>query len=206
MAKRLLNFARRVARLPLVRRIVPQSLKDRYGSLLWAGTVRRLPDRQFMEQTILPTLAGQNPRRVLFVGVERYTQHYWKFFPRSCEYWTLDIRPAVVPFGAGRRHVVADFLMSPEHFADDYFDIVVFNGLFGFGLDTSDAQAASVRVLARLVHKGGHVLIGWNRDRSADPLLLEPVSPLFEPIALGAVPARQSFDTVTHVYDLLRRR
>jgi hypothetical protein len=206
MAKPLLNFARRVARLPGVRWIVPQSLRDRYGSVLWASSIRRLPDRQFMEKTILPTLAAGNPRHVLFVGVERYTRHYREFFDRSCEYWTLDKRAAVVPFGAGRRHVTADFLEAPSHFSDGMFDVVIFNGLFGFGLDMPDAQAASVRVLARLVHAGGYVLLGWNKDRSADPLALSPMSELFEPMALQPIPSRQEFDSVTHVYDMVRRR
>jgi SAM-dependent methyltransferase len=153
-----------------------------------------------MVQTILPTLAKREPRRVLFVGVELYTRRYADFY-RSAEYWTLDIRPEVARYGSRNRHKTASVVEADEAFETGFFDQVFLNGVFGWGVDALDQQEKTLRALHRILAPGGILVLGWNDNRVRDPLQLHEMESFHH--GVEGLPSRQTFPGSTHVYDFL---
>lgn len=70
---------------------------------------------------------------MLFVGCAWYAHRYERLLPGR-DYWTIDPDPWKRRFGA-RRHVVAEFERLDAHVARGSFDLIVCNGVFGWGLD-----------------------------------------------------------------------
>src|SRR5262245_2725665 len=80
-----------------------QKIKKALNKLLVScGADLRLhtPDRDFLENTILPYFA-QDPQfqRLLFIGCDWYTKAYSRLFADK-EYWTLEVKPSRRKFGA----------------------------------------------------------------------------------------------------------
>src|SRR4051794_11559091 len=81
-------------RVPVIRALVPSAPRAAIRTYLAVRAIGALPDRRYLEDQILPTLAGGAFRRLLFVGCRRYTRHYEKLFDRaSTDYWTADLDP-----------------------------------------------------------------------------------------------------------------
>jgi hypothetical protein len=167
--------------------------------------MRRLPDRRYMESSILPAISSGKPARVLFVGAERYTAHYAKWF-RDSEYWTLDVRPEVEIYGAKGRHITASVIEADKHFMPGYFDVVFLNGVFGWGVDSIEDQNATLRALRSVMKDGATLVLGWNDHRVQEPLELEALKAHFSHGIGNGLPDRQSFPGSTHVYDFLRAK
>jgi SAM-dependent methyltransferase len=141
-------------------------LRDAFDWLrvLRGRAVRRdTPDRRLLEDRILPAYASRPEiRRVLFVGCAPYTQHYEAVFG-SAEYWTID--PRAHPRWGARRHIRDRLERLGRHVAADYFDLIVCNGVLGWGLDQrADAEAAFAACHAAL-RAGGELVVGWNDVR-----------------------------------------
>ena len=76
----------------------------------------RTPDRDTLEQVILPAYAARSDiKTVLFVGCAWYTRHYERMLPGRV-YWTIDPDPWKKRFGA-RRHIVAGLESVDAHIA-----------------------------------------------------------------------------------------
>jgi len=118
-------------------------------------------DRRLLEREILPWFGEREEyRRVLFVGCDWYTRHYDAFF-EGREYWTLEKDPARRRYGA-ERHVTASVVDLADHFPEQSFDLVLLNGVLGWGLDDpAEAEAALAACTTRLA-PGGVLLLGWN--------------------------------------------
>jgi hypothetical protein len=144
--------------------------------------------------------------RVLFIGVEWFTRQYARAFEGTgTEYWTLDIDPDVRSFGAGRLHIVGSVTELDRHFSEGFFDAVILNGVFGFGVDDVGAMNAAVAGCALVLRPKGILVIGWNPDRTCDPLELAGIQQNFSPDPEFPLPRRvriHSFDTHEHVYDM----
>ena len=93
-------------------------------------------DRRILETAIYPYL-GSLPgiASVLFVGCAWYTRQYGRTFFRSHNFWTIDCERAARKF-AGKQHVVGSLGQLAEVFPEGYFDLIICNGVYGFGLDT----------------------------------------------------------------------
>src|SRR3974390_1599550 len=93
-------------------------------------------DRRVLEKIILPYYEHAPCfKTILFVGCSPYTAHYgYDFFP-AADYWTLDSCADVRRYGANR-HIVAPLEQLNRHFPAHFFDLVVCNGVYGWGLDT----------------------------------------------------------------------
>src|SRR5262249_25293794 len=99
----------------------------------------------------------------LFVGVAWYTESYERFFLRKHAYWTLDIEPAEALFGAPRgRHIVDSATNASAHFAEGSLDLVVCNGVFGWGLNGREDVEKAFDAFYRVLRRGGILLLGWN--------------------------------------------
>lgn len=119
------------------------------------------PDRRLLEDRLLPALAAAPAiRRTLFCGSAAYTQHYERIF-KGGDFWTIDPDPRLRRYGA-RRHIVDRLQNLLRNDVDGAFDLIVCNGVIGWGLDAprdvDDAMAACHLALG----PGGYLLLGWN--------------------------------------------
>jgi SAM-dependent methyltransferase len=127
-------------------------------------------DRRLLEQSILPHYAARPAgQSVLFVGTRRYTQHYERLF-EAHRFVTLDIDPAAARYGSSQGHVVDCASRAAQHFAPASLDLIVVNGVFGWGLDAPATVDAALRGFGTLLREGGELLIGWNDVPGRRPL------------------------------------
>ena len=154
----------------------------RYAAILLrnaVGLLNRLhsPDRDVLERVILPAYARlPGMRRVLFVGSDWFTRHCEKLF-LGHEYCTLDPDPWKRNFSA-RRHIVAGLQSLDARFDESHFDLIVCNGVFGWGLDQrDDCERAFMACFTRL-KPGGHFMLGWNDVPAHSPLPLASLQSL----------------------------
>jgi len=122
---------------------------------------RRARDRTLLECHVLPAYARRDDvRRVLFVGCARYTRHYEQWFTQA-EYWTIDPRPRNRRWGA-RLHLCDRLERLDRHVAPDYFDLIVCNGVLGWGLNRREDADAAFAACRHALRSGGELLLGWN--------------------------------------------
>lgn len=129
------------------------------------------PDREALEQVILPAYARRDDvTSVLFVGCDWYTRHYEAMFAGKT-YWTIDPDRWKRRFGARRHHVIGMEKID-ERFAPASFDLIVCNGVFGWGLNQrANVERAFDGAFSRL-RDGGHFVLGWNDVPERRPLAL----------------------------------
>jgi hypothetical protein len=169
------------------------------------------PDRVALREEIFPSILAllekEEKARILWVGCKAFTKDYYGLLESGgAECWTLDIDPAVRRWGRRERHVVGDLLALPHLFPQQHFDAILCNGVFGFGIDTPEAQASACAAMAQAMQPGRWMLLGWDTHKIADPLVHGIVTPWFDPAELPGFGARRFFDGSTHVYDFLVRR
>jgi hypothetical protein len=186
-------------------------LKRKFHDSLPGTTRIESPDRTLLEKRLLGAYAADGAvRTLLFVGCEWYTQHYVELFaPRRERFRTLDVDPAKARFGAGS-HVVAPLQEVDRHFGPGSVDVIVCNGVYGFGIDDRDALGRAFAGSHAVLRERGTLVLGWN-----DVKALAPFDPA--PLALerGFVRAtnsplgawRVATDTpLRHTFDAYERR
>jgi len=188
---------------PGIRKIIPASIANTLKRKLRSLGISESPDRTVMTKEILPALAALKPARILFVGCQAYTARYDRWFAsEQTEYWTIDVDPETARFGSPNRHVVDGVQNLGGHFAPAFFDAIVLNGVIGFGLDEPTAIAQGLRACHAVLRPGGVLLLGWNTDRSGDPLEMDAMQCCFQhrdALKIGA--RRRRIPGCTHVYD-----
>ena len=200
--------------LPLstvAKKLLPKAAK-RFILLDLMGVRRRYrplrshASRIFLEREILPWLS-QRYERVLFVGTSAYTYQFERLFRRSGEqYTTIDPESATRVWGA-RNHLTAPIQEIGRHRPDGYFDCIVFNGVFGFGINDLEDQRAAIKVLHAALAPRGLLLVGWNTNLMPDLERLGLFTPYFVEAEGLPWPHRTSFPLPeTHVYDFYTRR
>ncbi len=145
-------------------------------------------DRNVLEQIIIPfVLSRFEPETVLDIGREPYEAFYNEFF-EGRELWTVDHDPERARFGAPN-HIVDDAAHVDRHFPADYFDFVLMNGVFGWGLNERDAIERAFAAVRAILHPRGLFVLGWNDTRDLVPVPLGQVRSLeqftpyyFEPL------------------------
>jgi len=188
---------------PALRNRLPRQLYRRLGLLITSraafGSVR-----QYMTETIFPVLATMNLKRVLFVGCKSYTAHYGKQLTRAAiEYWTTDIDPAAAIWGEKDHHIVCDILKIDEVCASGWFDVVILNGVFGYGVDEENEMDRAIAAIARILREDGMLLIGWTPREVQDPTKLESTRVHFRRERILPLPLRKTFPDTDDVYDWL---
>jgi SAM-dependent methyltransferase len=176
-------------------------------ALLGVGVPLRLssPDREVLEREILPYFASGNDFcRVLFVGCDWYTRRYERLFTGR-NYMTIEVEGSRRPFGA-KSHIVASLAELAEHVEPDTLDLILCNGVFGWGLDARDEAESAFFACATRLRPGGVLMLGWDdvaAHRPFDPLTLNALNTLhpwrFPPFGSS----RRIVGT--HVYDFFVR-
>lgn len=192
---------------PVARRLEPVLPVDGLRDLYWrlqARRIRTLPDRVFLEARVVEHFQGCGATNVLFVGTRPYTSHYPGLFAdKGIALWTSDIDPDCARFGSPARHRTADLLaLEPTTFPIEP-DGVLLNGVIGYGVNEPEQIARALAALASVCAPGAALVLGWNTDRSVDPLSLPQTAALVSPVPGPDGKTRKTFDTSTHVYDFL---
>jgi len=163
----------------------------------------RTLDREILENTIIPFFVARGVRRVLFVGTDWFTKHYERYFTGS-DYWTIEIEPRRRRFGAAQ-HIVDSVQHLDRHFPKAYFDLILCNGVFGWGLDDPVSCERAFQQCYDCLRDQGILMLGWNDVPEHRPFPLESIQSLarfarFEDSPLGAW--RYATPTLNrHTYD-----
>ena len=124
---------------------------------------------------------------------------------KGAKCWTMDIDPTVRRWGRPGRHVTGDLRSVVTLFPKQYFDVVFCNGIFGFGIDTLEAQKSAVEASGGVIRPGGWMLLGLEYEQGRGPVGESGiVTPWFEPAELPGFGTRQFVGGCTHVYDFLK--
>ncbi len=167
------------------------------------------PDRHVLEEVIFPALlAKEDVRRVLFVGCAWYTRAYGKRF-HDREFWTIDVDERMQRY-AGDRHIVASITTIDEHFEPGSLDVVICNGVVGFGLDSEEDCDRAFYGAFRCLRPGGLLIIGWDDAAGCRPAVpLEDLTSLraFQPCTLPPFPSWRypTFSSLGHTFDFYER-
>jgi len=180
-------------------------LIDRFKVDFFLGT----RDRTVLEHKILPWLSAQPAlRRVLFIGCEWYTYGYRKWFSAGT-YWTLDFNPEKKLFGSAELHIVDSMTNLAKHFKPGSLDLVICNGVFGWGLNAPVEIETAFSAVHQALRPGGLFLLGWNDVPKRRPVPLESIAALrkfspaiIEPFGVSQFPVQGS---KRHVYNLYAR-
>jgi SAM-dependent methyltransferase len=197
--------------VPLARRYLPKTARrfivlNVLGGRRLKNHLRARASRIFLDGEILPWIA-KHYSRVLSVGTAPYAFQAEKLFRRGREHYTT-IEPETGPalWGA-RNHIVAPIQEIGRHRPIGHFDCIVFNGVFGFGIDTLEEQRHTIKVLYDALAPGGLLLVGWNTNLTLDPEELGLFDSYFVPAESLPWPHRTRFPLPeTHVYDFYTRR
>lgn len=166
-------------------------------------------DRRVLEAVIFPYFATlPTVRSVLFVGCDWYTRHYERSHFKGKRYWTIDPDPGRRKF-AGKQHLVDGIERLDRHFPPEHFDLIVCNGVYGFGLDSREQCELAFEVChSRLVHDGYFVL-GWDDIPARTPVPLGEIESLKRLRPFPFTPLGSSrYVTSTpyrHTYDFYRK-
>ena len=126
-------------------------------------------DRLILENRILSYFAGRPTiEKVLFVGCAAYTQGYQELF-RNQEYWTIDPKRAKQKYGS-KKHIVDSITNIEQHVVKNYFDVVVMNGVIGFGLNRIGDIERAIDACYEVLASSGILIIGWNDVARRTPI------------------------------------
>lgn len=162
-------------------------------------------DRYILEQKIIPYFINLSEfTRILFVGCDVYTKHYEKWF-RQKEYWTIEVKPLKKIYGA-KRHIVGSISDLKLYFPDNYLDLIICNGVFGWGLNEREEVEKTFAGCFDCLRQGGVLIVGWNDLPERKPFPLEECKSLgkFQPYIFPPLSTSQydlSQETYKHVYN-----
>lgn len=172
----------------MLRRIAKWLIDKLALDLVWGSS-----DRRVLEEKILPWLSSQKSlQRVLFVGCEWYTYGYRKWFSAD-SYWTLDYNPEKQVFGSPQLHIVDSMANLGAHFEPGSLDLIICNGVFGWGLNAPDEIETAFAAVRRSLRGGGLFLLGWNDVPKRRPVPIESIVALraLSPAILGPLGSSQ---------------
>jgi SAM-dependent methyltransferase len=156
-----------------------------YGALRLSGFLfgfkprHRAKDRRMLDEEILPRLAANDRfARVLFVGCDWYTEHVeGMFLAKRRSFTTIEIDPHRARHGASR-HIVAGLSDLGTHVAPESLDLIVCNGVIGWGLDDPAEIEKSMAACVAALSPGGVLLLGWDDVPEKLPVPIEKIQAL----------------------------
>jgi SAM-dependent methyltransferase len=167
---------KRFQSLPVSKKIVV--LKQRAGILV------RTPDRMLLEGEIFRWIRSrEGMRNILFIGVDQYTKHYASFFP-DATFHTIDNDPSRARFGSDH-HLIASIADVTKQFPPRCMDVVIMNGVYGWGLDEQDEAEEGFQRCYDVLRPGGLLVLGWNNIPERNPLDIDTISSLRRFTELG---------------------
>jgi len=125
----------------------------------------RSENRKFLENQIfdfLNTYFKQQTEgaRCLFLGTDKRSWHYPKRL--DAELFTLDIDPKKAIYGNRGHHTTGSASALLQHYAPRSFDVIIANGLIGFGMNQLQDCEALLLGAHALLREKGLLVMGYN--------------------------------------------
>jgi SAM-dependent methyltransferase len=114
---------------------------------------------------------------ILFVGCDADTARYHELYFADRRFITLEPNEANRSFGA-KEHIVGTMEEMGSHIPDGSLDLVLCNGVFGWGLDDKANCEKAFAAAHRALRHGGQLLVGWNDVPRRAPFPLENIASL----------------------------
>lgn len=134
-------------------------------------------DRKLLEHVIFPELLRTPEyQRILFVGCAWYTLHYPKLF-HGRDFITMEISPNEAEYGAAT-HIVDTCENIAHHFQPNTLDVVLFNGVYGCGLNELNAINKTLAAIHQSLRANGLFVFGWNDLPEMAPYRIEELTGL----------------------------
>ncbi|MBV8806658.1 MAG: methyltransferase domain-containing protein, partial [Sinobacteraceae bacterium] len=105
------------------------------------------------------------------------TAAYQERYFSNIRFVTLEPNPEHREFGAAA-HIVAPLESLDKHLPPESFDLILCNGVFGWGLDEFENCQAAFEQAHRALRPNGHLLLGWNDVPRRVPFPLETIPSL----------------------------
>ncbi len=193
-------------RFLFLRFLLPKPLRRR----ITHHVIKTLPSRAYMHTTLLPATTAAVGRRMLFVGAQSYNQPFYDA-ARALDVavWSIDFDPDSAAHGAPNGHFVGDIKRIDALVGDLKFDIIMFNGIFGFGINTPGDAAAALEAMAKVARGGGLLVVGWNPGLT-DGREMDVTRGRLHPAHLEGLPAVMEFPAFgriqrhPHRYEIFR--
>lgn len=174
--------------------------------------ILRLPSRIFLETTVIPALAAAHRRRMLSVGTRSYNRTlYQKCVAEGIEVWSIDLDPAAAPYGAPAGHFVGSICDVDKLAAGHSFDVIIFNGVLGWGVNTPEDALAALGAIKTVARPDALLFIGWNPGKT-DGAEVAAIRERLTPFALATIPQEIEFPPLgaaqryPHRYELFTLR
>ena len=127
--------------------------------------------RNYFEYQILPFFSSENRfQHILIVGIANFTQHYPLLFQQKKFVRTIDTNPSVARFSSAKIHIIDSIENIEKHIDHDSLDLVLMNGVYGWGLDSENALKKSLNNIHMVMKQEGVLVFGWNEMDKYDPL------------------------------------
>lgn len=121
----------------------------------------KFEDRNVLEAIIFPwVLKELEPKAILDIGREEYQKFYNHFFAGR-DLWSMDFDPKCKKFGA-KNHLTGDAADVGEMFSAKQFDVVLMNGVFGWGLNEPEKIEKCFAGIYKVLKPGGFFVLGYN--------------------------------------------
>lgn len=134
-------------------------------------------DRKLLEQVIFPEIVRTPEyKHILFVGCAWYTLHYPKIF-HGRDFITMEISPDEAKYGAAN-HIIDSCENIANHFQPNQLDVVVFNGVYGCGLNELNAINKTLAAIHQSLRANGLFVFGWNDLPEMAPYRIEELTGL----------------------------
>jgi hypothetical protein len=126
-----------------------------------------IPDeRDWLKKEYLPFLEG----RVLFVGVNYYTEDYVQYAKQPELFETIDLLPERAQFGSPYKHYTGEFITFDPGYQYDHICLFGVMGHYGdlksgepFTIDTEENITQALEQAHKLLKMGGTLQLGPNR-------------------------------------------
>jgi SAM-dependent methyltransferase len=173
----------------------------------WARGLYAPPDRRVLDGIILQHYCrAAGFERLLFVGCKKYNAKNRALFAGRW-YATIDPNPKMARFG-GAPHLVGRVEELEAHLPRGSVDVVVMNGVIGFGVDDAPAIARAIAACSAVLRPGGELVLGVNEllDTGVDLGALDQFSPfVFPPLGAARFTVNTPFRERTHTFAFYRR-
>lgn len=172
--------------------------------------VLRSADRTILQGPLFAALREQGlfkaGNQILWIGCAPYTAGYYGTLEREgAQCFTIELDAELSRHGRHGRHTVGSMLDLDRHYPVRSFNLILCNGVLGWGVNAAEDQRHAFDVMAKALQPGGALVVGWNTDTMADPVEARLHAPHFTHSAIGDFPSRYAVENVTHVYDCFRR-